>query len=63
MSAEVWAVLGVGVALAGLILPALHGIRRDVADLRDRVSRIEGLLEGWGRREPWRGPEPPETGS
>ena len=45
--------VGVGIALATLIL-RLHvtlrddvrELRRDQADLRDRVSRLEGLLEG-----------------
>ena len=53
MSPEIVAVLGVGVALAALIL-RLHTtlrddvreLRRDQSDLRDRVSRLEGLLEG-----------------
>lgn len=46
-------IVGVGIALAALIL-RLHTtlrddvreLRRDQSDLRDRVSRLEGLLEG-----------------
>ena len=53
MSPEIIAILGVGIALAALIL-RLHAtlrddvreLRRDQSDLRDRVSRLEGLLEG-----------------
>ena len=53
MSPEIIAILGVGIALAMLIL-RLHStlredfreLRRDQADLRDRLSRLEGLLEG-----------------
>ena len=66
MSAEVWAVLAVGVSLAGLNLrmsQRLEALARDVAELRERVARIEGLLEGWLRREPWHGPDTPEGGS
>ena len=28
------------------------GIHRDVADLRERMARLEGLFEGFTRREP-----------
>ena len=46
-------IVGVGIALAALIL-RLHTalrddvreLRRDQSDLRNRVSRLEGLLEG-----------------
>ena len=58
LSPEVWAVLGVGVALAGLILrmgQRLDGLARDVSDLRERMARLEGLIEGWWGVAP--GPE------
>ncbi len=56
-------ILAVGVALAGLTLTALRGVRvelhairtelnevrTDVADLRERVARLEGLFEGFLR--------------
>ena len=36
------------------------GIHRDIGDLRERMARLEGLLEGFTRREPARGtPEAP----
>ena len=42
LSQETIAILGVGVVLAGFFW-SLH---RDVAGLRERVSRLEGLYEG-----------------
>ena len=43
-------VVAVGIGLATLILPALREVRRDIADLRERMARIEGLFEGFTRR-------------
>ena len=40
----------VGIGLATLIIPALRELRRDVADLRERMARLEGLFEGFTRR-------------
>ena len=85
MSPEIIAVIGAAIALAAVILPSLHamrrdiaglhsniagihrditevhrdiaGVHRDVADLRERMARIEGLFEGFTRREP--APPPP----
>ena len=42
VSPEIIAILGVGVALAGF----LWRIVTQLGDLRERVARIEGLLEG-----------------
>ena len=44
----VGATLGIG--LATLIVPSLRDLRRDVADLRERMARLEGLFEGFIRR-------------
>ena len=60
------AIIGAAGALAGAILPGqyamrrdiagLHrdigGIHRDIGDLRERMARLEGLFEGFTRREP-----------
>ena len=53
MSGEMIAILGVGVALAGVILTATRGLREDISDLRgevgelrERMAHLEGLLEG-----------------
>ena len=65
MSPELIAIIGTAIALAAVILPSLHamrrdiaglhrgiaGIHRDVADLRERMARLEGLFEGFTRRE------------
>ena len=57
MSAELIAVIAVGVALAGLMLTGLRGVRlgvrdvrSDVGDLRERMARLEGLFEGFAGR-------------
>ena len=49
MSPEIIAIIGTGIALAGLILR--QGMRIDrleqgQADLRERMAKLEGLLEG-----------------
>ena len=44
------AIFGTGIALAGLILPDLRFVKRDIADLRGRMARLEGLFEGFTRR-------------
>ena len=50
--AIVVAIVGTGIVLAGLIVPSLRELRRDVADLGERMARLEGLFEGFTRREP-----------
>ena len=57
MSAELIAVISVGVALAGLMLTGLRAVRvevqdlrNDVGDLRERMARLEGLFEGFTGR-------------
>ena len=45
----VGATLGIG--LATLIVSSLRDLRRDVADLRERMARLEGLFQGFARRE------------
>ncbi|MDE0214457.1 MAG: hypothetical protein OXK82_04010 [Deltaproteobacteria bacterium] len=44
------AVFGTGIALAVLILPDLRSMKRDIADLRVRMARLEGLFDGFTRR-------------
>ena len=45
------AIIGTGIALAMLIVPALRELRSNIGDLRERMARIEGLFEGFTRRE------------
>ena len=52
------AIIGTGISLAGLILPDLRSMKRDIGELRnsigelrERMARIEGLFEGFARRE------------
>lgn len=66
MGMEAWSVIGTGVALLGagaVAYRSLHGdmheirrdlagLHRDVADLRERMARLEGLFDGFTRREP-----------
>ena len=50
MSPEFIAILVVGVSgIAGRAF--LWGLHRDVADLRERMARLEGWFEGFTRRE------------
>lgn len=58
MGVEAWSVIGTGAALLGagaVAYRSLHGdmreMRRDIADLRERMARLEGLFEGFTRRE------------
>ncbi len=39
-------IVGVGLAPGGLIVPSLGMLRRDVAEPRERMARLEGLFEG-----------------
>ena len=59
MSPELIAIIIATAALAGLILAStarlgtrIDRVDRDVADLRGRMARLEGLFEGFPRREP-----------
>ncbi len=53
MSAELIAIIVVGVAIGGLVLAGqrslrqdIAGLRQDVVQLRERMAHLEGLLEG-----------------
>jgi len=53
MSVELIGIISVGVALAGLILASkreinlrLVALEQGQADLRERMARLEGILEG-----------------
>lgn len=44
------AVLGTGVTLAMLIVPGQREMRRDIAELCERMARLEGLFQGFTKR-------------
>ena len=57
MTPEMYTMLGVGIAIAGLILASNHRmearfnarmdrLEASVGDLRERMAHLEGLLEG-----------------
>ena len=59
MSPELIAIISAAIALAAAILPGQYamrrdiaGLHRDIADLRERMARLEGLFEGFTRRDP-----------
>lgn len=47
MSPEMIAIIGAAIALAAVILPGQHAMRRDIADLRERMTHLE---KGLGER-------------
>ena len=57
------AIIGTGIVLAMAILPGQRELRRDVADLRERMARIEGLFEEFTRRDPASRSEPRSHGA
>lgn len=65
MSAELIGILGVGVALGGLVLTLqsrtdkrLDAFGGELRRLAERVARLEGLIEGSGLFRPRAAPEP-----
>lgn len=46
MSPEMYSIIGVGLALAGLMVPKMNAMGKDITDLRERMVHLEGLLEG-----------------
>ena len=54
VSPELIAIITASVAILGFLWNLhrdLAGIHRDIGDLRERMARIEGLFEGFTRRE------------
>ena len=59
IASVVVSIVGVSIALAAVIIRSQHAThrdigedRRDVVDLREGMVRLEGLFEGFTRREP-----------
>ena len=54
-SCQLVSIIGVGVALWRgnvRIHNDLNSVKRDIADLRERMARLEGLFEGFTKRSP-----------
>ena len=45
MSKEIWTMPGVGVALGMLLFHTTGGLRGEVAELRERMARVETTLQ------------------
>lgn len=50
MTPELIATISVGATLLAIMQPQLWHVHRDMLDLRERMARLEGLLEGFARR-------------
>lgn len=49
MSPELISILGVGITLAAFLWSVQKSVHSDIADLCERMARLEGLLEGFTR--------------
>ena len=38
--------IAVGVGLAGLFLASFRGLRREIGEFRERMAKVEGMLDG-----------------
>ena len=45
MSSEMIAIIAVGIALAGVLMPGQWALRRDMAEVRERLARLEGAVD------------------
>ena len=59
MSPELVAIIGTGVALAGLNVAAAIRLASRVGGVEQRIAKIEGLLEGFGLTRRATPPAPP----
>ncbi len=50
MSPELIAIIATAISLLGLILNLQRTLHKDIADLRERMARLEGLFEGFTGR-------------
>ena len=48
LNPEFWAIIASAIALGGLVYFLLGDLPKDVGDLRERITRIETLMEGVG---------------
>lgn len=59
MSGEWITVLAVGTTLDVAILGFMWGLHRDMANLHERMARLEGLFQGFTGRQPAEAQAPP----
>lgn len=52
LATVIGAALASGIAVIAIITGGLRGIRSDLADVRDRVSRMEGMMTTLRRMAP-----------
>ena len=45
-----FAIIGTGITLALLLVPGQRELQRQVGDLRERMTRLEGLFDGFTKR-------------
>ena len=45
ISPEFIAIIGAAIMLAAAILPGQYAMRRDIADLRERMAKLEGTVD------------------
>ena len=45
ISPEFIAIIGAAIALAAVILPGQYAMRRDIVDLRERMTKLEGSVD------------------
>ena len=53
-------IIALNIAVLGFVWHLSRDMHREIADLRERMSRLEGLFEGFTRGE--RGAPPPARG-
>ena len=47
-----WTIIGSAIGLAVILFPGQRALSRDMQDVRERLARLEGLLDGVLRHDP-----------
>ena len=51
MTAESWTAIGTAIVMLAILVPVQVRIMQDVAGLRERMARLEGLFEGFTKQQ------------